>query len=113
MFLEALGGYVVFNTYNNHVQNGTEHVLKSPPLRPFTKYCVSFWFNMPNNESQLQVYAEFDNGSRLLLWERSGAESNGWERVKVAVGETYSFRVGKVSTQSYIDQHIVPCLYLL
>ncbi|XP_053405396.1 MAM and LDL-receptor class A domain-containing protein 1-like isoform X2 [Mercenaria mercenaria] len=90
---EALGGYVLFNTYNNHVQNGTEHVFQSPALLPFTQYCVSFWYNMPNNESRLQVNAAFDNGTRLLLWKRVGLATNGWNNVRLAVRKNSYFRL--------------------
>lgn len=90
---EALGGYVLFNTYNHHVQNNTEHVFYSPTLLPSTKYCLTFWYNMPNNESRLQVDAVLDNGNILLLWERTSLETNGWVKVQVAIRETSYFRL--------------------
>lgn len=101
---EALGGYLLFNTYNNHVQSGMEHVFLSPALQPFTKYCVSFWYYMPNNESRLQLTAVFDNGSRQLLWKQENQKTNSWTKVKVAVdGNTY-FRVSNICSKSYFNR---------
>ncbi|XP_060571257.1 MAM and LDL-receptor class A domain-containing protein 1-like isoform X2 [Ruditapes philippinarum] len=91
--LEALGGYLLFNTYNNHVQSGMEHVFLSPVLLPFTQYCVTFWYNMPNNESRLQLTAAFDNGTRQLLWKQENQKTNGWTKVKIAFKENSNFRL--------------------
>lgn len=84
---------MVFNTYNNHVQNNTLHNFRSPSLLPFTQYCASFWYNMPNSASELQVFAEFQNGTRLLLWQQNGSATYGWVPAKIPLLEDSAFMV--------------------
>ncbi|KAL4228184.1 hypothetical protein ACF0H5_013618 [Mactra antiquata] len=97
--IESLGGYMVFNTYNNHVQNKTSHYFHSPTLLPFTQYCASFWYNMPNNDSALDVYAELRNGTSVLLWQQSGRPTSGWAQAKVPLLQESSFSLIFSSTK--------------
>ncbi|XP_052792072.1 uncharacterized protein LOC128226221 [Mya arenaria] len=91
---DGTGGYMVFNTDNNHVQNGTTHVLESPTLLAFTEYCLSFRFNLPTNVSSFHVFLnDVTNGSRTLVYSRSQLATAGWTLAKVFIQGSADFTV--------------------
>lgn len=87
------GGYLIFNTYNSHVQDQMHHAFQSPDLSAFTEYCVDFWYNMPNNQSKLDILARFSDQTDKLLWTTGGVQTNGWTNGYFAVRENFTYKL--------------------
>jgi len=83
---------MVFNTYNSHVQNDTLHFINSPELLPNMSYCLSFWYIMPTNQSELTINI-VTSSSRQAIWSYGYTQTNGWRQVKIAIDADEEFKV--------------------
>ena len=94
--------YVVFDTYNLHVQQGAKGDMVSEVIQENTTVCLTFWYNMPNDQATLSLYKRYEDQSYPdeLLWAGSYHETNGWRQVGVVIPASEPFQV-RIHTTEY------------
>ena len=83
---------MVFNSNNKHVQNGVVAEMRSPFMSTNDTICMVFWYNMPNNFSNLEVYVSGSQLNRKLIW-RSNGPTEGWQMANVLISIVGQFQV--------------------
>ena len=94
LILGHFGGYMLFNTYNNHVQSNQTQYIQTPKMSPNVTYCLSFWYIMPMNHSNLAIYlTNSDQSARRKIWSITHQVHPSWTHQYLGVFSYKPFHV--------------------
>lgn len=96
--------YAVFSTANEYVQLRTKAEMTSQWIPPNIKVCLTFWYNMPTDKADLEVYKRYTAKTPpdQLIWKQGHIVSNGWKEASLLLHSNKTYQVLSSIQFSYI-----------